>query len=269
MTDMQIRRVRAGHGWLWVRRSVEMFARSPLTWTVLNLLLLSIGSVLTWIPVIGGLLFALLTPVFAGGLMLGCRDVNAGMRLQPAHLFAGFQRNAAALVSVGGVYVVGQIVVMGLLMAIGGAELQALVASAMGEQPAPAPSPTPSPTVGDRVMAAVLVAGALFVPLAMAVWFAPVLAVLDGLRASQAIKLSLQGCLRNLAAVVVYALAMGALLLGLLFAVRTLLGFVPRSLGFVREPVAMLMMTFWVSLTLISAYIGYRDIFADDLAPVS
>lgn len=264
-TDVQIKRVSAGHGWLWVRRSVEMFARSPLTWTVLNLLLLFIGFTLALIPVLGGLLFALLTPVFAGGLMLGCRDVDAGMRLQPAHLFAGFQHNAAALVSVGGVYVVGQIVVMGLLMGIGGAELQTLVASALGEQAAPATSPT----VSDRVMAAVLVAGALFVPLAMAVWFAPVLAVLDGLRASQAIKLSLQGCLRNLPAIVVYALTMGALLLGLLFAVRTLLALVPRSLGFVREPVAMLVMTFWVSLTLISAYVGYRDIFASELAPTT
>ena len=262
---MQIRRISAAHGWLWVPRSVEMFARRPLTWTVLNLLLVFIGSALTWIPVVGSLLFALLTPVFAGGLMLGCRDLDAGLRLQPAHLFAGFQHNAAALVSVGGVYVVGQVVVMGLLMSIGGAELHALVSSAMGEQATPASSPT----VSDRVLAAVLVAGALFVPLAMAVWFAPVLAVLDGLRASQAIKLSLQGCLRNLPATAVYALAMGALLLGLLFAVRTLLAFVPRSLAFAREPVAMLVMTFWVSLTLISAYIGYRDIFAIEPAPAS
>jgi hypothetical protein len=258
----QIKRVSARNGWQWVRRSIETFARSPLTWIVLNLALLLIGSALALAPVIGPLLFALFTPVFAGGLMLGCRDIEAGARLQPAHLFAGFQRNAAALVSIGGVYVVGQIAIMGLLANIGGAELQAFVASAVGDQP-PAPS---TPVVGDRVVAAILVAGALFVPLAMAVWFAPVLAVLDGLRASAAIKLSLEGCLRNLGATLVYALTMGALLLGLLFAVRTVLAFVPRSLGFLREPAALVVMTFWVSLTLISAYVGYRDIFTSEIA---
>jgi hypothetical protein len=258
----QIKRVSARNGWQWVRRSIQMFARGPLTWIVLNMALLLIGSAFTLVPVIGPLLFALFTPVFAGGLMLGCRDVEAGGRLQPAHLFAGFQRNAAVLVSIGGVYVVGQIAIMGLLTNIGGAELQAFVASAVGDQ-ATAPSPH---VVGDRVVAAILLAGALFVPLAMAVWFAPVLAVLDGLPASGAIKLSLQGCLRNLGAMLVYALAMGALLLGLLFAVRTVLAFVPRSLGFLREPAALVVMTFWVSLTLISAYVGYRDIFTNEIA---
>jgi len=257
MAQVQIKRIAAMQGWRWVKRSIEMFARKPLTWMVLNLVILFIGSALIQIPVAGGLLFALLTPVLAGGLMLGCRDADGGKPLLLGYLLAGFQRNAAALVSVGGVYVVGQILITGLLVSIGGTELQALLRAATGDE-----SGTAAPqTVSDRAMIAVLVAGALFVPLAMAVWFAPVLAALDNLRAAESIKLSLQGCLRNLPAMAIYALAMAALLIGLLFAVRFLLALVPQKLGFVREAVAMLAMTFWVSLTLISAYVGYRDIF--------
>jgi hypothetical protein len=52
-----------------------------------------------------------------------------------------------------------------------------------------------------------------------------------------------------------------------LFAVRTVLAVVPRSLGFVREPVALVAMTVWVSLTVISGYVGYRDVFAAEIAP--
>jgi len=229
-------------------------------WIALNLVLLFIASALTYIPVVGGLLFALFTPVFAGGLTLGCRDVEAGKPLLPAHLFAGFQRNAAALVSIGGVYVVGQIAIFGLLTNVGGPELQAMMQAVFADQPSAVP-----PTVSDRVVAAVLLAGALFVPLAMAVWFAPVLAVLNGLPAFPAIKLSLQGSVRNFPAMAIYALAMGALLVGLLFVVRTVLAFVPKNLAAVREPIAMLVMTFWISLTLISAYLGYRDIFTADV----
>jgi len=70
---------------------------------------------------------------------------------------------------------------------------------------------------------------------------------------------------RNLPAMAIYTLAMGAMLLGLLFVLRTLLAFIPKNLSAVREPIAMLIMTFWISLTLISAYIGYRDIFAPEV----
>ena len=127
MAPERIQRVAAVRGWRWVARSIEIFARRPLTWIALNLVLLFIASALMLIPVVGGLLFALLTPVFAGGLTLGCRDVDAGKPLLPAHLFAGFQRNAAALVSIGGVYVVGQIVDRRVAHDVGGAELQALM----------------------------------------------------------------------------------------------------------------------------------------------
>src|SRR3954452_5161147 len=258
MAIPQIRSAAAARGWQWITRALEIFARKPLTWIALNLVLLFIASVLTYIPVVGGLLFAVFTPVSAGGLPLGCRAVEAGKPLLPAHLFAGFRRNPAALVSIGGVYVVGQIAIFGLLTTLGGPELQALLQAAFADQPGALP-----PTVGDRIVAAGLLAGALFVPLAMAVWFAPVLAVLNELSAFQAIKLSLQGSVRNLPAMAIYTLAMGAMLLGLLFVLRTLLAFIPKNLAAVREPIAMLIMTFWISLTLISAYIGYRDIFAE------
>ena len=108
-----------------------------------------------------------------------------------------------------------------------------------------------------------MLAGALFVPLAMAVWFAPVLAVLDGLAGVARDQAQSAGQRAQPSGDGVYGLTMGALLAGTaLFAVRVVLAFVPQSLAVVREPIAMVVMTFWVSLTLISAYVGYRDIFA-------
>lgn len=247
-------------GWRWVTRSIEIFGRAAMVWIGLNLVLLFIASALMMIPVVGGLLFALLTPVFAGGLTLGCRDLDAGHPLLPKHLFAGFQANAGALVTIGGVYVVGQIAIFGLLTVIGGPELQSIMhAAVVSQEPDNAPA-----TVSDRALAAVIVAGALLVPLAMSVWFAPVLAVLHRLPALQALRFSLQASLRNLPAMTVYAFAMGALLAGLLFIARTLIGLLPTSLSAMGEPIAMIAMTLWVSLTLISAYTGYRDIFVTE-----
>jgi hypothetical protein len=239
-----------------VKRSIALFARKPLTWMILNLVLLFIGTVLAQIPIAGGLLFALLTPVFAGGLLVGCRDMDDGKPLLPGYLFAGFRHNAGALVSIGGVYVVGQILISGLLISVGGTELQALLQAVTGNENSTAPV-----SVSDRAVAAAFLAGALFVPLAMAVWFAPALAALSNLHALESIRVSLQGCVRNLPAMAIYTLAMAALLMGLLFVVRTVLAMLPQQLGVMRAPIAMLVMTFWVSLTLISAYVGYQEIF--------
>jgi hypothetical protein len=95
----------------------------------------------------------------------------------------------------------------------------------------------------------------------MAVWFAPVLAVLDAMPAGPAMHLSLRACLRNLPAMTVYGLVMSALLLALLFSLRIVLALIPPGLSLVREPLAMLLSTLWIALTLISAYVGYREIF--------
>lgn len=251
-----IQRLPAASGWGWVARSIGIFARDPLRWIALNLVLLVIAALLSMIPLVGALLFALLTPVFVGGLTLGCRDVAAGRPLLPAYLFAGFRSNAPALVSIGGVYVVGQIAIFGLLSTVGGSDLQGLLQALMSDRPAAFPQ-----TIGDRVLVCVLLAAALFVPLAMAVWFAPVLAVLDAMPAGPAMHLSLRACLRNLPAMTVYGLVMSALLLALLFSLRIVLGLIPPSLSLVREPLAMLLSTLWIALTLISAYVGYREIF--------
>jgi uncharacterized membrane protein len=176
--------------------------------------------------------------------------------LLPAYLFAGFRSNAPALVSIGGVYVVGQIAIFGLLSTVGGSDLQGLLQALMSDRPAALPQ-----TIGDRVLVSVLLAVALFVPLAMAVWFAPVLAVLDAMPAGPAMHLSLRACLRNLPAMTVYGLVMSALLLALLFSLRIVLALIPPGLSLVREPLAMLLSTLWIALTLISAYVGYREIF--------
>jgi hypothetical protein len=257
MAAERVRGVPALSGWQWIARSMQLFARAPIRWLALNLALLFIAYLLAQVPVIGALLFAVLTPVFAGGLTLGCQDVEIGRPLVPAHLFAGFRINAAALVTIGGVYVVGQIIVFGILTVVGGADLQALLQALLAERSAPLP-----PTIGDRVLVSVLLAAALLVPLAMAVWFAPILAVLEAQPALRALRLSLQAGLRNLRALSVYGIAMAGLLIGLLFAVRSLLATLPAGLAGLREPVAMLVTALWLSLTLLSAYVGYRDIFA-------
>jgi len=234
---MLIRRVPFGHGWRWITAAVGLFRGGALIWIVLNLTLLLIGLGLGVIPVLGGYLLYLLTPLFLGGMMVACRDQEAGEEIEVAHLFGGFRENATQLVTVGGVYLVGQVIIQGVVLAIGGAELQEAISAA-----AEGAADRITPAAANRVSLALMVGSALFVPLAMATWFAPALVMLDKVPAVRALKMSVQACLVNLLPFLLYGVIMGGLLV---------IAVVPLAAGLIL----------WVPLAVISAYTSYRDVF--------
>ena len=232
-----MRRVPWLHGWHWITRALTLFRGSAPNWIMLNLALLMIALGLLVVPVIGGYVLNLLTPIFLAGMMSACRDQEAGRGIEIVHLFRGFRENASQLVTVGGVYLVGQVVITGMVMSIGGAELQEamrIAAEGTGEQL--------SPAAADRISLAVLVGSALFVPLLMAVWFAPPLVILDNVPAVRAMQLSVRACLLNLLPFLLY----GVIMVGLL-----VVAMAPLLAGLVL----------WVPLAVISNYTSYRDVF--------
>ncbi len=232
-----IRRVPTAHGWDWITQAFALFRRNALNWIVLNMALLLIALGLVVVPVIGAYMLYLLTPMFLAGMMSACRDQEAGGEVAISHLFRGFRHNASQLVTVGGVYLVGQVVIAGLVLSIGGAELRdAMLAAAQGNaQPL-------TPEGADRISLAVLVGSALFVPLLMAVWFAPMLVIFDEVPAVRAMQLSVRACLLNLLPFLLY----GVIMFGLLAVAMA-----PFFAGLVL----------WVPLAVISSYTSYRDIF--------
>ena len=93
-------------------------------WILLLLCLFAAKKVLGAVPV--GLLAALfsvlamlLMPVIMAGLMDGCRALEQGQPLKVGHLAQGFRRNAANLVTIGGIYLVGNLIVLMIILAHG------------------------------------------------------------------------------------------------------------------------------------------------------
>ncbi len=231
------RRVPVIHGWRWIAEAFALFRRNPLIWLVLTGVLFGIAMALSLVPVLGTYLLYLLTPLLLAGLMTACRDAEAGKEIEIAHLVRGFRENASQLVTIGGVYLVGNVVIGGIVMSVGGAELQEAFRAAREGTPEAL-----SAEVANRASVALLIGGALFVPLAMATWFAPALVILDNLPALPALQLSMRGCLANLLPFLLYGMIMS----GLLFAAMLLL--------FVG-------VLFWLPLALLTGYTGYRDVF--------
>jgi hypothetical protein len=250
---IEIRNVAAGRGWRWVVEGFGLFRKSAVTWLAVTMLLALLWILSFVVPVLGPLLFNLLSPVFFAGLMIGCRTLEQNGRLEISHLFAGFRQSAAPLVTVGGVYLVGTIVVFGFIfLSADGAKLAALSAKPGADLGAA--------RAALRDLGPAFAIGALaYVPLLMLVWYAPLLVVFDGLAPFAAMKLSLQACLKNTAAFAVYGLAGLAL-----SAVMSL----PAALGASGAGLAIALLVSSIPVLFCSIYVSYRDIFATP-APVT
>jgi len=109
---MEIRKVDAGQGWRWIADGFGLFRKNPLIWIVLFVIYLLILMLFTIIPVVGPLIMSVLAPVFAAGFMLACRDLENGSELELRYLIAGFMHNTGQLVTVGGLYLIGSIIIM-------------------------------------------------------------------------------------------------------------------------------------------------------------
>lgn len=234
---MDIRVVNASNGWQWITQGFSLFKKNPAIWIALFFIYLLIGMALTVIPVIGALILYLLAPVFMAGYMIGCKALENDEELEIQHLFAGFKHNTSQLISVGGLYIVGIILIVGVavLLAGGSALGQMSNMHALGRHPAA--------SEGMLLTALILLVGIL--PLIMAYWFAPPLVVFQDMKATDAMKASFSACLRNIWPFTVYSLISMVLLV---------VAAIPLGLGLL-----VMIPTMTASL-----YVSYKDIFGID-----
>lgn len=214
---MEPQHLQAGHGWLWIKQGYALFMKAPLLWMVLLMICFIAATGLTAVPVVGEPLASLLLPAVLAGLMAGCRALEQGEELELAHLFGGFRRNTAQLVTLGGVALVGQYLIFGAMMMVGGA---ALVGIMMSGQPVENPEVIRQAISGAGI--AVLLGLTLFSVLMMAMQFAPMLVYFNNVAPVEAMKLSLRAFVNNIGAMLVY---------GVTFMLLAILASIPMMLG--------------------------------------
>lgn len=229
------RKVDSGRGVGWFTEAWDLFKRSPGLWVGMFIVFFVCSMVLAIIP-LGGLVSTVLYPVIAGGIMLGCRELEQGRALEFSHFFAGFQKHAGSLMLVGVMYLVCMIVI-GVIVGI----VFALFIPFM------AMKANPNDLSGLFAMApffvlAVLIGMALALPVIMAMWFAPAIVTFHNEQPVAAMKASFRGCLRNFMPFLVY---------GIVGIVLMIVALIPFGLGLlVFAPII------WITM-----YTGYRDIF--------
>lgn len=235
---MEARQVSAGNAWGWVVGGFNLFKQNPVIWIALFFIYLLVAMVLSIIPLVGPIVLNLLAPVFMAGFMLGCRALEMDEELEINHLFAGFKNNTAQLITVGGIYLVGAIVIVGIVFVFLGADAMTGLFGGNPAEGRPALDPAASPA---PALALLVILGAML-PLIMAYWFAPALVLFHDMKALDAMRLSFFACLKNVLPFLIY---------GIISAVLLVLAMIPLGLGLL-----VMIPTMTASL-----YISYKDIF--------
>lgn len=241
---MEAKQLAAAQGWSWIKQGYALFMKAPLLWVVLLIIAFVTAVALSHLPVLGEPLVSLLMPVVLVGLMSGARDLQRGEELELAHLFCGFQRHTSQLVTLGGIALVAQFAIFGVMLMVGGGTIVGILMNNA--------APT-DPTVMTQAIEgagfAVLIGMVLFSVLMMAMQYAPMLVYFRDMPPVAAMKLSLRAFLGNVGAMLVY---------GATFIALAILATLPMMLGWLVL----------LPLTFTSMYISYCEIFPEVIAEV-
>src|SRR5205814_446813 len=113
------RRLPAAAGASFWSEAWRIFSASPGAWIVILIVYVLISIGLTIIPVVGHLAHLVLTPVFIGGVMLGCHALARGEPLAVAHLFDGFKSGRFTPLAILGLLLLAIVIVFGIVMFFG------------------------------------------------------------------------------------------------------------------------------------------------------
>jgi uncharacterized membrane protein len=230
------RAVDSSRGTVWLTEAWALFMKNPGMWVIFGLIFM-VGMVfLGFIPMIGGLISALLTQVIIGGWMLCARKLETGGTLEVGDLFVGFKEKLNPLLVLGALALAATVVIVLVMVVLGGGAMMGMMAGGAARSGGGFMA---SAAVGMLALLVGLVLGSVF---AMAFWFAPALVVFRDIAPVDALKASWSASLGNMVPFLVF---------GVIWIIAAVVASIPLGLGwFVLMPV-----------TALACYRSYVDIF--------
>ena len=239
---MEIRKLSAVRGWIWVTHGFMLITRSPLLSIVAAAIAAVIILLTLTIPMVGPLLAIVLMPVLIAGYARICRALEEDEKVDLPHLFSGFSKHSPRLIALGGFLLLGLLIASIITITIGGDALAALMDSAKSAND-PEMLVEAMWLAGSNVAFSLAVGFTLTFALMMAFQFAPMLVFLSDITPFAAMRASLSGTIRNFIPYTVYSIIMQLIAL--------VLSFLPFNLG----------MIILLPLGFSSLYVSYRNIF--------
>lgn len=236
---MKLNSVNAKEGFTWIRQGLWLFKQNPLGFLMLVFMYVFAVQLFVIIPIIGVLAVLFLTPTLSVGFMTACRGAIQKEPIRPTvYLVAllGAPLIRRRILQLGLIYTLLIFILSFILSLVVDVEL--LMPLVTGDK-------LMSSEAMSQVYWVLIVGGLLYIPVAMLMWFSPVLVAWENMSVPQAIFSSWLACWINRGAFCWYLLIWG----GLLIAIPLLLGVIFSALdlgqvaSFVIAPCSMLGLT--------------------------
>lgn len=233
----------ASLGWQWIKEGFALFRKQPAELSTLFLSYFFLMIVVGIIPFFGQLLPLIMIPVFAIAFMQACADVEQGKKVFPNLLLTGFRSPAfGTLLKLGALYVVAIILAIAASSLIdNGVFFKAVTGQIKLDE---------ETVQGSNMSMAMLFAAVVYIPAAMAFWYAAPLIAWQRMGLMQAIFYSFFSVRRAGKAFLVYGLAWIGI--GILLPV-----FVSGIIGIVTGGRSVITMMILMTLSIVMTVIMY------------
>lgn len=244
---MSIQQVPAGDGLQWLTAAVNLILKNPAPFALMGLLV----AVVAMVPFLGSLALIVLGPALYGGVIFAAREQEAGRTADFQHLFQAFREEGKLgkmlMLCLPGI-AAGVIIAILAVIVLGGTLLGAGVSAGTNS--------------GAAIAAAMGVGGVVFVLVAFTVgiasyaltFFATPQVMLESAEPIAAMKESLQACLANIGAVLIYIVVVCAavIVLGLMLGLIPLIG-------------QLVLMTALIPVVCVASYLAWRQVYRRDV----
>ncbi|QWD62933.1 BPSS1780 family membrane protein [Polynucleobacter sp. MWH-UH25E] len=206
---MRLNSVAPKEGYTWIRQGIWLFKQNPLGFLMLVFMYVFMAQLAVIVPVIGVFAVLLLTPTLSVGFMTACRQAIQKERIRPSVYLIALQS---------GQFIRNRILQLGLVYAAL-ILLMSFILSLLVDFETLLPLMTTDKPITPEALRQVyliLVFGAiLYIPIAMLMWFSPILIAWADMSVPQALFSSWLACWTNKAAFFFYLAIWSAVLIAI------------------------------------------------------
>lgn len=195
---MLLQTVPARRGLQWAQQGMRVFWKQPLAMSGLFFLFMALVSLVSVLPLLGGVVALVLMPSFTVGLMAATQTASEGKFPMPSTLWQTLRpgERRKPMLQLGALYAAGFLLLMASSILVDGGQFARVY---LGGAPL-----SPELVQSDSFQTALWLSMLLYAPLSMLFWHAPALVFWQGISPVKSLFFSWMGCWRNKGAFAVY-----------------------------------------------------------------
>jgi hypothetical protein len=253
---MKLNSVAPKEGSTWIRQGIWLFKQNPLGFLMLVFMYVFAAQLAVIIPVIGVFAVLVLTPTLSVGFMTACRQAIQKERIRPMVYLIALQSTPIIrkrILQLGLVYA-GMILVLSFILSLL-VDFELLLPLMTSDKPI-------TPEALRQVYLVLFFGAMLYVPVAMLMWFSPILVAWADMPVSQALFSSCLACWANKTAFFLYLSIWSAILIAIPLTVGMIFDAINlgQAASFIIAPISM------AGLTIMhcSFYATWKACFTED-----